>query len=189
MRKIILALLTFLFAGAVAAPVIQNNGSSTWYLHGVTILCQFTASTPVTTTGSTSETNLKICTIPAGVMTASSVLRITAAWSRSASGTDSVSFFTRMSSTSGAATGGLNLGFGQSGSGIINELTMSWITNTTTSAQTAYPGNGFGSQSGTVQTSSINTASVSYINFNCQNSTSASDTCGIYSYTVELLNP
>ena len=170
------------------------------YVHGRTVICQYASQTPLSTTATT-ETNLAYCQLPSGMMGSQGKLLITALWYRCettgtcGAGTDSFTFNTRITGTSasaGAVTGGQALT-------VTNATTTDIAINAlyqwqnATSATQVYYGNyiaPYGNAVSAAATSSVNTASGNpvFVNFNCFTATT-SDTCGIYSYTVELVTP
>ena len=156
--------------------------------------CVWASQTPATTTGSTSETNLKACTIPANMLGGQAMLRITAMWDRSATTTDTVGFEIRHSTTSGATSGTVVMSFSNSVSGIVNLNTVSteWITGVSAQMMPPTATNNtlaLATSASTFATGTTTSTNASYLNFNCTNTTSSADTCGIYAYSVELVTP
>jgi hypothetical protein len=154
-------------------------------------LCQVNNAAATTHTGDQTETNLAACTIPAGAMGTQGVIRVTVLWSRSATTTNTVTYGVRHSTSSGAITGTL-LSATDLTSGSVVAQTYAEIKNTAAATQQAFPGIGVPfsiASAGALVTGGINTANASYINLSCTDTTSSSDTCGVYSYTVELIQP
>jgi hypothetical protein len=155
------------------------------------VLCQASVASPTTHTGDQLETNLAACSLPANTMGASGALRITALWYRSATTTNTTTFTIRMNTTSAAVTGGLGMvSVADNTSASVGYQSIGVVRNTSASTQIFPFLNGVslvGSLSAAPTTGSQNTAAQQYINFNCQDTTSSGDTCGIYSYTVEVL--
>lgn len=152
------------------------------------ILAQAAVASPLTHTGDTTETNLAVVSVPAGTLGTSGGIRIKALWYRSATATDSVKFIIRLSGTSGAITGFPVLTQGVASLGTVSYVTESVFWNTSASAQISDIGTGLlGASSAAPNFGTQGTANIQYLNFNVQNVTSSSDTCGLYAYTVEII--
>lgn len=155
--------------------------------------CQFSSVSPVTHTGDTTETTVKTCTLLANVIPPVSMVRITVLWSRSATTTNTVTYNIRWGTSSGAANGQnfMTATNAVSSVGIIS--TVSTIYNVASASQLAIPAGGNTAPTGTattaLNTATVNTANQTYFNFDCTDTTSSADTCGIYAYTVEVLQP
>lgn len=169
--------------------------AATKYVKGVTTICDVSAASPTTHTGDSNEFNLANCTIPAGTMGTQGQLRINALWSRTATTTNTETYKIRISTTQADTSGGgFSLNTTNATSGVVNFASWSSMRNTDASHQ-LYPGtvsqiSPFTTTTTAVTTGTIDTsASIVYVNFNCVNTTSTADTCGIYSYSVELILP
>ena len=160
------------------------------YVHGHTVLCQ--AWPAATHTGDSTETNLAACQVPAGIMGTNGVIHVRGYWSRTAATTDVVGFFVRMSAVNGGTGGTSFTADNVSTSGATGVQTEVYIANTgSASAQQSFNST-TGAPTGTetaAATATLNTASTAYVNFSCRDTTSTSDTCGLYGYTVELITP
>jgi hypothetical protein len=173
---------------ALAAQVGDNNAV---YGRNITnyprVLCQSGAGPSVT--GSASETNLATCTIPAGVMNANGRLLIESLWKFvGTAGTKNP--IIKLDTNSGG-TAGTAYATAASGTASLSQrnYTGIWNLNSVSSqAGMAVSQTGFGPNNSTVVTSSVNTATVAYLNFNCQLANTG-DTCVLVGYSVELINP
>lgn len=175
---------------AVTGTTVTAN---TKYVHGVTTLCNVSSASPTNHTGDSVETNLVNCTVPAAAMGSQGVIRATAVWNRSAATTNTVTYTIRFSTTQGDTSGGgLMLNNGNSTSGNVTIPSESFVRNTATNAQ-LYACVGsvtFAACSNAVTTTALDTTgNTTYVNFNCKDTTATTDTCGIYSYIVELIEP
>jgi hypothetical protein len=186
--------ITLATGGNWAAPASFSGqltlaGLSTFYNTGPpSLLAQSAVASPLTHTGDTTETNLAAVVVPAGYLGASGGVRVKALWYRNATTTNSVKFIIRLGGTSGAITGFLILSQGVASSGTVSYATESIFWNTATGAQLGDIGTGgLGASSSAPNTGTQATTNIQYINFNVQNVTSGSDTCGLYAYTVEAL--
>ena len=160
------------------------------YIHGHTVLCQAWAA--ATHTGDSTETNLAACQVPAGIMGTTGVLHVRAYWSRTATTTDVVGFFVRQSAVNGGTGGTSFTADNVSTSGATGAQTEVYIANTGSASSQQGFNSTTGAPTGTetaAATATLNTASTSYVNFSCRDTTSTSDTCGLYGYTVELITP
>lgn len=155
------------------------------------IICAQALATANTTTGTTNETNLENCTITAGQANVTgAVLRITSTWYRSATTTDSTQFVVRMCTSSGCTSGGLSIQSPtDSTSGSVQYFTQTLVYITSSTGQLVpVIGSPSGTSGGSAPTTGTeNMANTQFIAFNCKNVTSSADTCGIYTWTVELI--
>jgi hypothetical protein len=172
-------------SGATVTPSVK-------YAKGTTTLCSSALVSPTTHTGDTNEFNLAVCTIPANVIPQYGLLRITALWYRSATTTNTVTFTLRDSATSGTVAAGntYNAAINTSSSVSYTATWLMWHTATNAELVPFAAGNGLTTTNNSApSTGSIDRTATSYLNFNCKDTTSSSDTCGIYAYTVELISP
>jgi hypothetical protein len=122
-------------------------------------------------------------------------LRITALALRSATTTNTVGWRIRFNTSSGAVSGGLlAINVTNATSSVVNLTIGTQIQNTATNAQLisgdVATNNPYAIGTTAVAAGSIDTAAAAnFINFNCLDTTSASDTCGYYAWMVELINP
>lgn len=144
-------------------------------------------------TGGTGEFNIAICTIPANVVPAGALLRITIVWYRSATTTNTVTFNMRDSSVSGATSGGTNYSSPVATSSAVSSTAVYYMFHPTTSSQMTPFSTGLtaaGNNTGGAPTvGAVSRTALSYLNFNCADTTSSADTCGMYAYAVELVSP
>lgn len=149
------------------------------------------SGTASSTTNSASETNLAIVTIPAGIMGANGCLNIKVYFK--AVGTAGTKKYTiRHSTTSGDTSGGTAIGPPATGATALSVLFDRMLYNSNSaSAQIVYDGSGnYGTAVGfanTFTTGAINTANVSYLNFNALTA-NAGDTMQVVGYTVTLIS-
>ncbi len=187
--------------GTVAAAVTGTTVTSTTkYAHGVTTICSDAVAAPLTGggtiaaahTGNQTEFNIAVCTIPANIVNAGDMLRITIIWFRTAVTTNTVTFNVRDATSSGALSGGSNYSSPVATSGAVSSTAVYYLYHPTTSSQLAPFSTGLtaagNNTGGAPATGAISRTALSYLNFNCADTTSASDTCGMYAYSVELLS-
>jgi hypothetical protein len=164
------------------------------------VICNVHSATAtlVTGGGTGTETNVASCKVPRKTLGAQGSLRITTFWARSAAGTNTITYFVRGSTTNGGTSGGVAAlnALTNAVSGNIAGVTISNIYNTATNAQlavlTAAAANGAptGFSSAALLTAAADTdANDYYVNFNCANTTSTADSCGVYGYVVEAMVP
>ncbi len=141
-------------------------------------------------TGDTNETNVKIVTIPAGLLSANGGLRITTVWA--ATGTNNTKttkiYF---SATSGGANGTAiySIAHGSTALGILSENVL--LNRNSASSQIANCKSGsvgFNVATAANTTTAINSASASYLNFTVQLANGA-DSAGIDAAIVEWIEP
>lgn len=172
-----------------------NN--STWRpMGGIAVVPGCASGAAVTHTGDTSETNLAICTIPAGMVCANCGLRITEYASRSATTTNTVTYLARWSASSGdVAAGTVIQTWSNATSGAVGQNCQSVVFNANatgaqvmigpTQNQCAFSGTATAS----VLAGTLDTTAITYVNFNCKDVTSSADSCGYKSWFVELISP
>lgn len=180
------------FAGATSGGVTLTapavGGSNTVTLPAATgslgvVLCKGQGSI---VTGTTTETNSAICTIPAGIMTTTSHLAVVITWKYV--GTAGAKQFTaRLSTTSGDISGG-TLYYSVSGANtsLSSRNTLDIYSANSTSAQVGAANNlaGYGVSAQGVTTSAFNMATTpTYLNLNDINSSTA-DSAQIVGYNV-----
>lgn len=149
---------------------------------GQIVILKCNSGTATSTTTSATETNLAVCTIPAGQMGANGRLLIEALYKYvGTAGTKT--FAIRHSTSSGdTTTGALIAQSAAVSSTLHNFLSKPWYNTNSESAQVGASLTGL--VTAAAATGAINTANASYINFNC--STASGDTCGVVGYTVTL---
>ena len=143
------------------------------------------SGTATSTTNSSSETNLAVVTIPAGIMGTNGHLSVVVLY-KFTGGNGNKTATIRHSTISGDATGTIciNQSAGPTG---LTELISKDIWNANSASSQIMVDKGFATQYGfntvTVITGSINTANVSYLNLNGSTANSG-DTTGVVGYTV-----
>lgn len=170
------------------------------YVHGTYTVCNTTGSNssgvPLFTSTAASETNLVSCNIPAAGWPTGSQLAVTAIWYRCettgtcGSGTDSFTYSIRVGSSAAVTGGDQILSDAITTTTVVYATTQSCLASIDSTHQMLYPKAGLCSGTGTAAPTigTLNTANSQYVNFNCATATTA-DTCGIYSYLVQLIVP
>lgn len=173
----------------------STSGSGWRPVGGVTVIpgCMWASATPVSFTGVVAtETNLKVCSIPANFLPANALVRITMMWSRNATA-DVTSFNVRYTATSGSVTGGSVMAVTNSAGTVLNVSNVAQFYMTASGAQLGQAAASNNQTSGTATganvTLSVPSTAASFINFNCSIATTTTDSCGISAYTVEVLTP
>ncbi len=141
--------------------------------------------------GSTSETNLAIVTVPAGIMNANGKLKVDVLWVYTGTA-GAKTYNLRVSTVSGATTGGTNYSNNSFAASTLSAYVRDvciWNANSTSSqVGFAQASTTVGTSTLTVQTSTINTSNVFYLNINGILANSA-DAMQVLGYTVTLINP
>ena len=165
-----------------------NVGIGSWMpINGMVTLCN--SSTASATETSSSETNLGVCTIPAGVMGTNGRLEINFVF-KFVGSSNTKTVTVRFSTSSGDTSAGTAYFQVTTTTALYDDFGSVfniWNTNSA-SAQTGSNNSiptGWGQSISAITTSSINTANASYINFNCDVTNSA-DSCQLVQYTVML---
>lgn len=157
---------------------IPGSGAATTYLP--LISNTGTASSP---TSASSETNLKIVTIPGGVLAANSGVTVSVLYKFTGTANTKTAVI-RVSGTSGdTSTGFVMLNQTSIAANLDLQATSSFWNANSVSAQVASVGAGFSSTA--VSTGTVNTANPVYLNFNCS-TVNAGDACSVIGYTVTI---
>lgn len=152
-------------------------------LSGSYTICQSGAASAIT--GTTAETNLAICAIPANTLAANSCLEVMTVWSMT-NNSDTKTLAWRLSATSGGTNGTKILNIAVTTNASYQDIR--WICDAnSTSAQIAFGGGGAtGGSGGGPASTSISMTALSYINFTGQDNTSGSDTVTLLAWYVRV---
>lgn len=159
--------------------------TATTYTKGVYVLCA-SAATGMSVTGTTSETTLATCTVPANAMGANGVLRITAVWSNNNSA-NTKSFRVKFPGTSGTNYLTLN-----TTTNISHRMQAQIANRNATNSQVGMSAStsqtGWASSSVALATSTADTTADQDVSFRAQLA-NGSDTATLESLLVELIRP
>lgn len=171
-----------LVAGTIAAARLPLPST----FHAPYIICQ--SGAPASVTGTTSETNLATCQIPANTLGANGAIRITALWTNNNSA-NSKTFIEKLSTASGGTAG--TAYFSGVVTTTISENSQHIIRNANATGSQIGSAAGLigpGAAAGAAVTSTIDTTANAFVNFNCTLANTG-DTCTLAGYTVEVLVP
>lgn len=173
-------------------PVTGALGTDTQSLPAATgtyeiVLCN-TGTTSATTNANT-ETNLAVCTIPAGSTgTNGRIIYETIYKFVGTAGSKTPTI--RLSTSSGDTSAGAITYSAASGSTSLSFMMTRSVWNSNSASAQVFSNNTVsginGTSTVTVSTGAINTANLSYLNFNCLTANSG-DTCAVLSFTVKLV--
>ena len=182
---------TYLATDIGAGTVLVYTGSKWKPMGGYAMLSA--DSTVHTGSGTGSEANYHVVTIPAGLLSSGGGLRFYA--NMTATGTTGTKTITiRHNTTSGAVTGGTLLINSAIGGGtttlcgfVAHQLFNSGATNSQITPNSSFAGFGGAVNTAALTTGSIDTSAVSYLNFNINGN--AADTVGYQGVYVEWIEP
>lgn len=157
---------------------IPGSGAATTYLP--LISNTGTASSP---TSASSETNLKIVTIPGGILAANSGVTVSVLYKFTGTANTKTAVI-RVSGTSADTSGGfVMLNQTSIAANLDLQATTSFWNANSVSAQVASVGAGFSSTA--VSAGTVNTVNPVYLNFNCS-TVNGGDACSVIGYTVTI---